>query len=162
MLGGAAVATVGVGALLLAGATAEAGRAIGGASSPTPSGTFAPPPTTTTSPSTGGPTTTSPPGKLLGPASDVPRNHAATFVVPSNGDPGIVVHTDAGDFVAYDAVCPHMGCTVGYSRTSKIIICPCHGSQFNLTTGDVIVGPAPHGLEKFTVVEGSNGDLYLE
>ncbi len=41
-------------------------------------------------------------------------------------------------------------------------VCPCHGSEFNVTTGDVIDGPAPHGLTKLKVVEESNGNLYLQ
>ncbi|MHB2027311.1 MAG: Rieske 2Fe-2S domain-containing protein [Acidimicrobiales bacterium] len=103
-----------------------------------------------------------PAGKLLGAASEVPLNEAASFVIPSNGDPGIAIHTDAGGFVAYNAICPHMGCTVGYSSSSKVIVCPCHGSQFQVATGAVIEGPAPHGLTKLSIVEGANGNLYLQ
>ena len=55
-----------------------------------------------------------------------------------------------------------MGCTVGYSSASKIMVCPCHGSEFEVSNGDVIVGPAPHGLKKLKVVEGTNGNLYLQ
>ena len=103
-----------------------------------------------------------PAGKLLGSAAEVPDNQSAAFTIPSNGEPGIVIHTDSGDFVAYNAVCPHMGCTVGYSSANKIMVCPCHGSEFEVSNGDVIVGPAPHGLTKLKVVEGTNGNLYLQ
>ena len=65
-------------------------------------------------------------------------------------------------FYAYDAVCPHAGCTVGYYAANDIIVCPCHGSEFAVTTGDVINGPAPHGLAKLKIAEGSNGNLYLQ
>jgi thiosulfate dehydrogenase [quinone] large subunit len=133
------------------------------------------PTTTTTTP--GAATTTSPKstvstsapttqpathGTLLGAASQVPKNEAALFTMPSRGDPGIVIHTAAGDFVGYDAVCPHTGCTVGYSTFAKVIVCPCHGSEFEVSNGDVIVGPAPHGLAKLKIVEGANGNLYLQ
>jgi Rieske Fe-S protein len=40
------------------------------------------------------------------------------------------------------------------------MVCPCHGSQFQVSNGDVINGPAPHGLTEFTVEE-RGGDLYL-
>ncbi len=73
-----------------------------------------------------------------------------------------MIHTAEGDFVAYNAVCPHMGCTVGYSSSQEIMVCPCHGSEFKVSNGDVIVGPAPHGLKKLKVVEGTNGNLYLQ
>ena len=171
----AAVALLGV-------AAAETGRAIGGAPAPAstggrslsaptttttlpvtiPSGETTPPTTTPVVTTTAPPGSATPKGTLLGAASQVPANQAASFTIPSNGDPGIVIHTDNGDFVAYDAVCPHMGCTVGYSSTNKIIVCPCHGSEFQVSNGDVIVGPAPHGLTRLNVVEGSNGNLYLQ
>ena len=43
---------------------------------------------------------------------------------------------------------------------NDIIVCPCHGSEFAVTTGDVVNAPAPHGLTKLKIVEGSNGNLY--
>lgn len=170
IVGGTATAVA-----ILGAAVAEVGRAVGGATAPTSntgtslndassSSTTTPATVTSGAPTTTTPTSTGPTAKgtLLGPARDVPTNRAASFVIPSNNDPGIVIHTEHGDFVAYDAVCPHAGCTVGYSSTSKIIVCPCHGSEFEVSNGDVIVGPAPHGLTKLTVVEGSNGNLYLQ
>jgi Rieske Fe-S protein len=55
-----------------------------------------------------------------------------------------------------------MGCTVGYSSATKIIVCPCHGSEFLVSNGDVVQGPATRGLTKLEIVEESNGNLYLE
>jgi thiosulfate dehydrogenase [quinone] large subunit len=102
-----------------------------------------------------------PPGKAIGAASKVPVGQAASFTDPSSGDPSLVIQPSAGTFVAFDAVCPHAGCTVGYNAAQKIIACPCHGSQFNASTGAVEAGPAPHGLTKLAVAEGSNGQLYV-
>src|ERR1019366_2094571 len=45
-------------------------------------------------------------GTLLGPAASVPVGAAASFTIPSSGDPGIVVQLSKGTFVGYDAVCP--------------------------------------------------------
>lgn len=175
VLGSAAAAAVGTTVLLLGGAAADTGKMIGNA--PKPSGSTrelslgggttstTSPTSATTSPSGSTPTTTSvptPKGKLLGNASQVPENSAASFTIPSNGDPGIVIHDTTGGFVAYNAVCPHMGCTVGYSSSMKIMVCPCHGSEFEVSNGDVIAGPAPHGLTKLKIAEGSNGNLYLQ
>ncbi len=72
-----------------------------------------------------------------------------------------MIQPAAGTFVAFDAVCPHAGCTVGYDATQKIIACPCHGSQFNASTGAVEVGPATRGLTRLAVAEGGNGQLYV-
>jgi thiosulfate dehydrogenase [quinone] large subunit len=102
-----------------------------------------------------------PPGQAIGPASGVPVGQAASFTDPSSGDPSIVLQPKAGTFVAFDAVCPHAGCTVGYDAAQKVIACPCHGSQFNAATGAVEVGPATTGLKKLAVAEGSNGQLYV-
>jgi thiosulfate dehydrogenase [quinone] large subunit len=102
-----------------------------------------------------------PPGKAIGAASKVPVGQAASFTDPSSGDPSIVIQPSAGTFVAFDAVCPHAGCTVGYNAAQKVIACPCHGSRFNASTGAVEAGPAPRGLKKLTIAEGSSGQLYV-
>ncbi len=169
VLGTATAATVGTSALILGAVAAEAGRLIGGAPTPKKSTTQLGS-TGTTVPSTG---TTSPPsnspvpkgttkGIILGPAKDVPKGQAATFTIPNSGDPGIVVQPTAGQFLAYDAVCPHAGCTVSYYAPNNVFVCPCHGSQFQVVNGDVMNGPAPTGLKKLNVVEGADGNLYLQ
>lgn len=101
-------------------------------------------------------------GTLLGPSSAVPVGSAATFTIPSSGDPGIVVQLSKGTFVGYDAVCPHAGCQVGYAPSAKLLVCPCHGSEFQVATGQVLSGPAPHGLTPLSIVESSSGNLYLQ
>ena len=116
-------------------------------------------PTTSTTLAQGG---TSGGRTLLGAASHVPVGSAAAFTDPATGDPALVIHVSEKEFKAYDAVCPHAGCTVAYAPSAKIIACPCHGSEFEVATGSVIQGPAPHGLAPLKVVEASNGDLYLE
>ncbi|MGH3732201.1 MAG: Rieske (2Fe-2S) protein [Acidimicrobiales bacterium] len=154
------------GVLILGGAAAEVGALINDAPKPTKPNerTLKAPTTTTTTPdgSTTAPPTPVPDGAVLGTAADVPDNSAAAFRFPPRETQGIIIHAVTGDFVAYNAVCPHMGCTVGYSRANKIIICPCHGSQFEVSNGEVIIGPAPHGLTKLKIAEGTNGNLYLQ
>ena len=170
MLASAAAAIVGTSAASLAGVSAGVGRAIGGAKVPTPPNQLGASSTTSTPSSSAGPTTTVPSstsassslGTLLGPAKDVPVGNAASFTIPATGDPGIIVQTTKGQFVAYDAVCPHAGCTVGYYAANHVLACPCHGSEFLLSNGDVISGPAPRGLQKLNVTEGPDGNIYLK
>jgi thiosulfate dehydrogenase (quinone) large subunit len=102
-----------------------------------------------------------PAGTVIGPARDVPVGQAASFTDPATGDPSIVIRPSSGTFVAFDAVCPHAGCMVGYDPAQQVIICPCHGSQFNAHTGAVEVGPATDGLNKLGIAEGPNGQLYV-
>lgn len=74
------------------------------------------------------------------PVSDVPEG-GGTVV-----DGVVVTQPTAGEFKAFDATCPHQGCTVD-TITADAITCPCHGSQFDPSTGDVTNGPAESGLE---------------
>lgn len=109
------------------------------------------------------PTTTTPskyPGVKLGSASQVTVGKPATFTT-KNGDPGIVFNEGGGKFIAYNTVCSHAGCTVGYS-SGNTLQCPCHGAQFLVSNGNVIGGPAPHGLIKLNVVQEADGNLYLQ
>jgi len=172
---GVAAGAVSAFALLTGGIAAGLGR-LGG----TPKGavaqslgtTPAPPTSTTTStttssaPGSNGSTTTTtvpvrPTGTRIGPARDVPVGGAASFQDPASGDPSLVVQPQAGTFLAFDAVCPHAGCSVEYDPTHKLFICPCHGSEFNGRTGAVEVGPALQGLTRLRIAEGSDGQLYV-
>ncbi len=183
VLGGTAAVAAGLGGLTLAGLAAGLGRLVGSGGSPSglaagagqgtpvtvgPTPTTSRTPTTSATPTTAGPTTsvpapvtTHPPGTAIGPAHDVPVGGAATFSDPSTGDPSIVLQPQQGQFLAYDAVCPHAGCTVQYSQSGKVLVCPCHGSQFNQETGAVEVGPAATGLRTLPIAESAGGDLYV-
>ncbi len=144
--------TLAAGAALIAGgAIAGAGRLIGGAPSGVALAALAP----------RGPADPAVGGTLLGPAHEVPVGGAATFTVPVTGDPGIVVQPVLGQFDAYDAVCPHAGCTVGYDAAGHVLACPCHGSQFQVASGAVLAGPAPRGLMKINLTRGPDGNLYV-
>ncbi len=116
--------------------------------------------TTTGNPTIPGPVTSTPPGTPIGMASQVPVGGAAQFGDPQTGDPSLAIQPQAGQFLAFDAVCPHAGCTVQYQQNE--FVCPCHGSVFNGTTGAVEAGPAPTGLQQIPIAEGSDGRLYVD
>lgn len=154
------------GVVVLGGLTAAIGRAAGGTTGTpdTPAAGTIPSrgsTTPTTAPPAGG-TTAQPSGTAIGPASGVPVGGSAAFTDPKSGDPSLVIQQTSGAFVAFDAICPHQGCTVAYQPSARIIACPCHGSEFDPKTGAVKRGPAPIGLTKIPVVEGSNGNLYVQ
>jgi thiosulfate dehydrogenase [quinone] large subunit len=102
-----------------------------------------------------------PAGTRIGPADQVPVGGAAAFTDPASGDPALVIQPGRGRFLAFDAVCPHAGCTVSYEPAARLFVCPCHGSEFNGRTGAVIVGPAARGLARIPVAEGPGGQLYV-
>lgn len=92
----------------------------------------------------------------------MPVGGAASFQDPASGDPAIVLQPSRDRFVAFDAVCPHAGCTVGYASGAGLLVCPCHGSEFNPATGAVEAGPAPTGLRPISVALGGDGQLYAD
>ena len=72
----------------------------------------------------------------------------------------IVTHPAEGEFHAFSAVCTHQGCTV--RMRESVIHCPCHNSEFDAQTGDVLGGPAPTPLKEFTVeVSGSTATITI-
>ena len=159
VIGSAVAGVAGVATVALAGATAGIGRALGRApKAQSATGSFEG--STTTTGAGSGTTGPTPKGTMLGAASTVPIGGAATFTTPS-GDPGVVLQPKKGVFLAYDAVCPHAGCTVSYSKAADLLVCPCHASEFTVNNGDVIAGPSPTGLTPYTVSEGPDGQLYL-
>ncbi|HVC69194.1 MAG TPA: Rieske 2Fe-2S domain-containing protein [Acidimicrobiales bacterium] len=167
LLGGGLAAGVG---RLLGGTTAKRGpRALGSTTNAAPTSTAPPatqtPPTSVAGSAVTSPSTTTtrprPPGTAIGAASQVPVGGAGSFSDPNSGDPSLVIQAQKGSFVAFDLVCPHAGCVVQYDTAAKILVCPCHGSRFNSTTGAVEQGPAASGLLKIRIAEGNDGQLYV-
>lgn len=68
----------------------------------------------------------------------------------------VVTQPTEGDFKAFSAVCTHQGCTVT-SVEGGTINCSCHGSKFDIATGDVKSGPASSGLPAKSVTVGADG-----
>lgn len=63
----------------------------------------------------------------------------------------VVTQPTEGDIKVFSSICTHTGCPV--SGISDTISCPCHGSSFDLATGEVLGGPAtaPLPAQAFTV-----------
>ncbi|WP_082622985.1 Rieske (2Fe-2S) protein [Terrabacter sp. Root85] len=80
------------------------------------------------------------------PTSEIPVGGGKIFADTKT----VVTQPAAGTFKAFDAVCPHQGCTVASVEGGQII-CPCHQSHFDATTGDRVSGPAPTGLTAKTI-----------
>jgi len=155
-----ATATAAAGSLIIGGLAAGVGRLVGGASDAGTGPTLPSHPQSTHAGHSSAPGNHHA-GTAIGRASQVPVGKAASFQDPTTGDPSIVIRPSAGTFLAFDAVCPHAGCTVGYDSSAKLLVCPCHGSEFNASTGAVERGPAVSGLTKLRIAEGSNGQLYV-
>ncbi len=100
-------------------------------------------------------------GATLAQVNSVQKNSSVNFTIASNGDPGILVRTKNGDFVAYDATCTHAGCPVSYDPTSQLLICPCHGAEFDpAKAASVVAGPAPTPLAPVSInVDSKSGAI---
>jgi Rieske Fe-S protein len=138
-----------------AGAASASGPTLAPAASPsaTPSSTAS---GTATGPGTPGPSASATvAGTALGSAASVAVGQAVSFTDPKGGGPAYVVQPTKGQFKAFSAICSHAGCTVNFQGGG--FICPCHGSQFDGSTGAVLNGPAPTGLATIpvTVVNGT-------
>jgi nitrite reductase/ring-hydroxylating ferredoxin subunit len=61
-----------------------------------------------------------------------------------------------GRLYAFDDACTHMGCSLGEGKLEgTTVTCPCHGSQFDVTSGAVIRGPAHQPVRSRSVqIEG--------
>ena len=77
----------------------------------------------------------------LGAASEVPVGGGKVF----RNDQVIVTQPTKGEYKAFSAICTHAGCTVE-GVVKGVILCPCHGSMYNPSTGAVVGGPAPSPL----------------
>ena len=58
-------------------------------------------------------------------------------------------------FVMFSSICPHLGCKFNYDAASHRFACPCHGSQFEGSSGEHVAGPAPRGLDPLPFKESS-------
>lgn len=98
---------------------------------------------------------------------DVRRGHvvAQTTDIPEGGGAVIwdsklvITQPEAGEYRAFSAVCKHAGCTV--RDVSDRIECHCHGSNFDLATGEPLNGPATEPLEPFDLdIDGTDITLW--
>ena len=101
-------------------------------------------------------------GTLLGTASACRSAKPATFTVPSSGDPGIVIQSAAATTSPTTRSVRTLGCTVASRRRTTCMVCPCHGSQFQVNDGASSTVRRRTVSTKLDVVEGSDGNLYLQ
>jgi Rieske Fe-S protein len=86
-------------------------------------------------------------GQLLAKLEQVPAGGGLIVVSAT-----VVLTKDSkGGLHGFSAVCTHQGCTVG-SVEGGAIICPCHGSRFDIRTGAPVAGPATTPLAKVSIV----------
>ncbi|HXX88024.1 MAG TPA: non-heme iron oxygenase ferredoxin subunit [Candidatus Acidoferrum sp.] len=68
----------------------------------------------------------------------------------------ILVANISGKYYAIGNVCTHMGCSLSDGKLfGENVECPCHGSNYNVKTGNLVKGPAKKPEPAYQVkVEG--------
>jgi glycine/D-amino acid oxidase-like deaminating enzyme/nitrite reductase/ring-hydroxylating ferredoxin subunit len=84
-------------------------------------------------------------GGDVGSIDDIPPGEGA--VVRRGLSKLAVYRRPSGDTVRLSAVCPHLGCIVGWNSSEKTWDCPCHGSRYT-AEGRVVNGPAVADLRR--------------
>lgn len=95
----------------------------------------------------------------VGSAKDVEKN--GMHVVEVDGTK-VNIASALGNLYAFDDTCTHMGCSLAKGKLDgTTLTCPCHGSQFDVTSGSVLRGPAQRPVRSRSVqVQGD--DLLVE
>jgi nitrite reductase/ring-hydroxylating ferredoxin subunit len=73
----------------------------------------------------------------------------------------IAVANVGGTFYAFDDTCTHLRCSLAEGDLEETtVICPCHGSEFDVTNGAVLQGPAREPVETYeTRVDGGSLEI---
>ena len=82
--------------------------------------------------------------------------------VDVNGDP-VALFKVGGKIYATTNICTHEHCELdeNHSINGDVVECTCHGSQFNIKTGENVLPPAAEPLKTYKVsVEGE--DVFIE
>jgi Rieske Fe-S protein len=94
-------------------------------------------------------------GTLLGLVKDVPVGGGTIFT----NQKVVVTQPSKGVFKAFSAICTHVGCVCN-KVANGTIDCPCHGSEFKISDGAVVTGPAPAPLPARTI-KVTDGKIHL-
>ena len=91
----------------------------------------------------------------VGSASDIAPGDMRAFQV--GGEDVAVANVD-GTFHAFGDTCTHAACSLAEGDLDDTTVtCICHGSEFDVTTGEVLAGPATESVPTFEVrVDGDD------
>jgi thiosulfate dehydrogenase [quinone] large subunit len=92
----------------------------------------------------------------------LPVGQGALFEQPASGIPAILVRLAEDQVVAYEAICTHAKCVVDFDADRRLIVCACHGAEFDPSRdAAVVAGPAPRPLPSIKVRVGRDGRVSI-
>ena len=95
----------------------------------------------------------------VGNTKDVVNNEMRVFEVAGTK---VNVANALGQLYAFDDTCTHRGCSLAAGNLDDTTVtCACHGSQFDVTSGAVLRGPAQAPVRS-RLVQVSGEDLLVE
>lgn len=83
--------------------------------------------------------------------AEVPEGEMRAFELPVGRV--AIVHIE-NELFAFADECTHMGCSLAEGTlggNEESVVCPCHGSEFDLRTGEPIEGPATDAVARYAV-----------
>jgi 3-phenylpropionate/trans-cinnamate dioxygenase ferredoxin component len=93
-------------------------------------------------------------------AGDIADNEC--IAVDADGT-AVAIANVGGTFYAFDDTCTHRQCSLAEGELDgTVITCPCHGSQFDVTTGDVVAAPAVEPVSTYPLrMEGDTIEIEI-
>jgi nitrite reductase/ring-hydroxylating ferredoxin subunit len=80
-------------------------------------------------------------------STDVAEGDLAAFDV---GGDRVAIANVGGAFHAFGDTCTHRQCSLAEGELEgTVVTCPCHGSQFDVTSGAVLRGPAQEPVRSY-------------
>jgi nitrite reductase/ring-hydroxylating ferredoxin subunit len=97
--------------------------------------------------------------QTVGKTDEIGEGQAKAFDI--GGQPIAVARVN-GELLAFSDICTHRQCnlTSGGEIDGTVIDCECHGSRFDMKTGEVLEGPATEPIAVFEVRD-EGGDLQV-
>ena len=74
---------------------------------------------------------------------------------------GVWLFRDEAGWYALLNRCTHLGCQPALEASSRLLVCPCHGSRFDLQ-GRVVRGPAARPLSRPLLTLGPREEIWVD
>ena len=89
--------------------------------------------------------------RRIGSRAEVPEGELRSFDLP--GLRVAIAHVE-NELYAFGDECTHEGCSLAEGSLGEqedTVVCPCHGSEFDLATGEPVEGPAVDPVPVYAV-----------